>query len=226
MIDLHTHTYLSDGALGPAEHVRRAEVAGYRVLGMSDHVDLATLPVVLPQLLEAARRENATERMTVLAGVEFTHIRPEQFGPGTQKARELGAHYVIAHGETIAEPVIEGTNRAAIEAGVDILAHPGLISEADAKLAASRNVLLEISGKGGHCLCNGHVALMAHKTGAQLIFGSDAHEPGQMRARAMAERICRGAGLRDEEIAAIFERAEAFARHRLHQAEMDQTPDW
>ena len=49
------------------------------------------------------------------------------------------------HGETICEPVAPGTNRAAIEAGVDILAHPGLITEEEARLAASKGVLLEVS---------------------------------------------------------------------------------
>ncbi|MFH0911657.1 MAG: PHP domain-containing protein, partial [Planctomycetota bacterium] len=38
MIDLHTHTILSDGELGPAELIRRAEVAGYRALAITDHV--------------------------------------------------------------------------------------------------------------------------------------------------------------------------------------------
>ena len=41
MIDFHTHTFLSDGELVPAEHIRRAEVHGYRVLGLSDHADFA-----------------------------------------------------------------------------------------------------------------------------------------------------------------------------------------
>jgi len=51
MIDFHTHTLLSDGALVPAEHIRRAQVRGYRILGMSDHVDLATMEQIIPVLL-------------------------------------------------------------------------------------------------------------------------------------------------------------------------------
>lgn len=226
MIDLHTHTILSDGALCPAEHVRRAEVAGYKILGFSDHVDLATLPVILPQLLVAARRETELGQMEVLAGVELTHVRPMHIAEATALARKGGAQYVIVHGETIAEPVQSGTNRAAIEAGADILAHPGLITEEDARLAAEKNVLLEISAKAGHSLCNGHVARMAQKTGAQLIFGSDAHEPGQMPRREQAERILAGAGLSAEEIARMFVRAEEFARHCLLQAAANQTADW
>ena len=211
MIDLHTHTLLSDGALVPAEHIRRAEVTGYRVLGFADHADLATMPVVLPQLVEAARRETARGRMRGLAGIELTHMRPEEIAEGVERARALGAAFVIVHGETLAEPVEPGTNRAAIEAGADILAHPGLITPQEVALAADRGVRLEISGKRGHCLANGHVAKLAIKQGAQLIFGSDAHGPDEMRPREAAVRICRGAGLDAATANGLFAAAEAWA---------------
>lgn len=214
MIDLHTHTLLSDGELIPAEHIRRAEVAGCRVLGIADHADLATCGRILEALLVAAERENELGRMKVLAGVEFTHVRPAHYAEAVATARKLGAHLVIAHGETIAEPVEPGTNRAAVEAGADILAHPGLISADDARLAAERGVLLEISGKPGHCLTNGHVAREAVNAGAGLIFGSDAHHHGQMYSRGAAERVCRGAGLDDDQIAEAFANAERLVELR------------
>jgi len=212
MIDLHTHTLLSDGVLVPAEHIRRAEVHGYRILGLADHADLATMETVIPIVRAAAARENELGRMTVLAGVEFTHIRPEHFAEAVPAARALGAQVVIAHGETIVEPVEPGTNRAAIQAGVDILAHPGLIAPEDVKLAAERGVRLEISGRAGHCLTNGHIARLARDAGAALIFGSDTHAPGDFHTREQAERVCRGAGLSADEVAAMFSAAEQFAR--------------
>ncbi len=211
MIDLHTHTLLSDGVLIPAEHIRRAEVRGYRFLGIADHADLATMSGIIPILVEAAQRENELRRLTVIPGIELTHVRPEHIAEATRRARYLGAKFVIVHGETLAEPVMPGTNRAAITAGADILAHPGLLSEEDAALAAERGVRLELSAKGGHCLTNGHVAQIARAVGAKLLFGSDAHEPGQMVARDLAENICRGAGLDDDAVAALFRDAEAFA---------------
>ena len=215
MIDLHTHTYLSDGVLIPAEHIRHAQVKGYRVLGFADHADLSTLRDLVPVLQEAANRENELGLMQVLAGVELTHVRPAHIAQATQLARQLGAQVVIVHGETIAEPVVAGTNRAAIEADVDILAHPGLISAEDAALAASRGVRLEISSKRGHCLTNGHVARMAAQEGASLIFGSDAHQPDEMPTRDFANRVCRGAGLSDAQIEAMFADAEKLARRLL-----------
>ena len=211
MLDFHTHSLLSDGDLIPAELVRRAEVAGYRALGISDHSDLATLAMQIPALLAAAAAENKTGRIRVLAGTEITHVRPEQIAEATTLARDLGAKYVIVHGETIAEPVLPGTNRAAILAGVDILAHPGLIEADDVRLAAERGVLLEISGRRGHSLTNGHVVKLARRFGARLLFGSDAHTVGDHPSRAFAQDVCRGAGLEDDEIAAMFETAERFA---------------
>lgn len=213
MIDLHTHTQLSDGALNPAEHIRRAEHAGYRVLGMSDHADLSTLEWIAGILRTAADRENELGRLTVLAGVELTHLRPEHLAEGVARARELGLDYVACHGETLVEPVLPGTNRAAIEAGVDYLAHPGLISPDDARLAADGGVVLEISGRKGHCYTNGHVAAVARSAGATLMFGSDAHVPSDLPSRDLADAICRGAGLSDEDVSAMFDQAETFARN-------------
>ena len=211
MIDFHTHTFLSDGALEPSEHIRRAEVAGYRVLGISDHAGPATLEQMISIASQAAAYENQLNRIKVFCGVELTHVRPVQIAETTKRARQLGAQYVIVHGETICEPVEAGTNTAAIEAGVDIIAHPGLISLDDAKLAAERGVFLEISSKVGHSLCNGHVVTVARQTGAKLLFGSDAHTSEQMPTRDYAEKVALGAGLTPDEVKQMFRNAEDFA---------------
>ncbi len=211
MIDFHTHTLLSDGGLIPAEHIRRAETTGYRVLGIADHVDLATMEDIVPVLLDAADRENELGRLRVLVGVELTHVRPEHLAEAAEAARELGAQYVIVHGETIVEPVQEGTNLAAIDAGVDILAHPGLITLEDASRAAEQGVMLEITAKAGHSLTNGHVAKLARKVGAELLFGTDSHGPGGFRTLDQARKVCRGAGLDESQVQAMFNRAGAFA---------------
>ncbi|MDR1744610.1 MAG: histidinol phosphate phosphatase domain-containing protein [Planctomycetota bacterium] len=213
MFDFHTHTLISDGDLIPAESVRRAEMSGYRILGFADHADLATLPAQMGVIIAAARAENRSgSGMTVLPGAEVTHVRPGQIGEAVRLARELGAAFVVVHGETLSEPVSPGTNRAAIEAGADILAHPGLITRDEVKLAAERGVMLEISGKRGHCLANGHVARLAREYGAMTLFGSDSHTAGEMPVRDVAERICLAAGLDQEDVDAMFARAEVFGR--------------
>jgi histidinol phosphatase-like PHP family hydrolase len=213
MIDLHTHSFLSDGVLVPEELVRRCEASGYRMLAITDHVGISNAETVLPQLLKICRSLGTKGPISVLPGAEVTHVRPDLIERAVAMTRKAGAAVVVGHGETLVEPVAPGTNRALIEAGVDILAHPGLIAEKDAALAAKRGVLLEISARKGHCLANGHVLKVARAAGARLIFGSDGHAPGDYPVRAQAERIARGAGMDAKEVAALFENAlELFER--------------
>jgi putative hydrolase len=177
MIDLHTRSIFSDGELLPSELVRRLEEIGYTCVAITDHVDLSKLDFVIPRLVKVAKDLNQRQSVKVIPGVEITHVHPELIESMVKEARELGAEIVLAHGETIVEPVAEGTNRAAILSGVDILAHPGLITIEDIKLAAERDVYLEISARHGHSFTNGYVARWAKEFGARLVLCSDAHSP-------------------------------------------------
>ncbi|MEW6267376.1 MAG: histidinol phosphate phosphatase domain-containing protein [Thermodesulfobacteriota bacterium] len=199
MIDLHTHTILSDGELVPSEIARRAEKIGYRFLGLSDHVDSANIDWVVPRLAAAAAEINPHLRVRVIPGAELTHVPPGLIATLAEKARRLGAAYVVVHGETPIEPVAPGTNRAALEAKVDILAHPGLITAEEAELAARNNVRLEISARRGHSLTNGHVVRLALAAGAGLILNTDAHAPEDLISLDFARVVARGAGLSDDE---------------------------
>ncbi|MFO7761477.1 MAG: histidinol phosphate phosphatase domain-containing protein [Thermodesulfobacteriota bacterium] len=195
MIDLHSHCILSDGALIPAEHLRRVENMGYEAIAITDHGDSANLDHIIPRLIKAAEELNPFCSTLLLPGIELTHIPPALIGTLTDRARKLGALLVVVHGETIVEPVKKGTNRAALEAGVDILAHPGFITKEEASLAAEKGIFLEISGRKGHSLTNGHVAKVAENTGAKLAVNSDAHSPEDFLSREMARKIALGAGL-------------------------------
>ena len=124
----------------------------------------------------------------------------------------MGAKIVVLHGETMVEPVPPGTNLAAINAAVDILAHPGLMTEEEARLAAERGIFLEITTRRGHSFSNGHVAQMARKFKANLILNNDAHAPADFVSSKMATNIARGAGLSDEEIAAMFENSQKLVQ--------------
>ncbi len=195
MIDIHSHTFFSDGALVPAEHLRRVEVMGYTAIAITDHADSSNLDFIIPRIVRAAGDLNPVSRTRLIPGIELTHVPPPLIAPLTRKARELGAQIVVVHGETPVEPVAPGTNRAALEAGVDLLAHPGFLTEEDARLAAEKGIFLELSGRKGHSLTNGHVARLAEKTGARLAVNSDAHDPGDFLTAEMAEKVGRGAGL-------------------------------
>jgi histidinol phosphatase-like PHP family hydrolase len=211
MIDLHTHTLFSDGELVPAELARRAERLGYRWLAITDHVDSSTLEHAVRGAVAAAEEVMRYWKIRVLPGAELTHNPPQLIPELIREARRLGAKVVVVHGETIVEPVPEGTNAMAIAGGCDILAHPGLITPKLARQAARRGVTLEISARKGHCLANGHVVAAALAAGANLVVDSDAHAPGDLISREAAERVARGAGIPERAIAGLFRGAERLA---------------
>lgn len=207
MIDLHTHSLLSDGVLLPSELVRRAEVKGYQYWAITDHADVSNIDHIVPRIVQVARELNAHWVIKVVPGIELTHVPPETIAVLIQRARDLGACLIVVHGETIAEPVPPGTNRAAIEAGTHILAHPGLITEEETELAARKGVLLEITSRKGHSLTNGHVACLARKAGAGLVLNSDTHAPEDIVALDQRARVVEGAGLDRGDLDGMDERA-------------------
>ncbi len=211
MIDLHTHTTFSDGVLIPAESARRAKVAGYAAMAFTDHADASNLELILANVSRVAKAYGPYLGIDLFCGVELTHVPPGLIPGLVQQARSLGAQIVVVHGQTVVEPVEEGANLAAIEAGCDILAHPGLITPQEARLAAEKGVYLEITTRKGHSLTNGHVAALARQFGARLVINNDAHEPGDFVSRALRRAVALGAGLSEEEYSA----AEANSREIL-----------
>ncbi|HEX7372131.1 MAG TPA: histidinol phosphate phosphatase domain-containing protein [Thermodesulfobacteriota bacterium] len=205
MMDLHTHSLFSDGELLPSELVRRAEVIGYRVVAITDHADSSNLDWIIPRLVQVCRDLNTHGAVRVIPGIELTHLPPALIEPLTVQARGLGARIVLVHGETIVEPVPPGTNRRAIEAGVDILAHPGLITDEEVALAREQKVFLEITSRKGHSLTNGHVARLAQKWGASLVLNSDSHSPEDLIPREEALKVAMGAGLRPDDFERMLE---------------------
>ncbi|NWF53968.1 MAG: histidinol phosphate phosphatase domain-containing protein [Syntrophaceae bacterium] len=201
MIDLHTHTLFSDGELLPSELVRRAEIIGYQAVALTDHGDSSNLDWMIPRIVQACRDLNAQWKIRAIPGIELTHLPPGIIGLLAKKARSLGAKLVVVHGESIVEPVPPGTNRMALEAGVDILAHPGLISEEEVLLAGEKGVFLEISARKGHSLANGHVARLAQKCGAPMVLNTDSHSPDDLISLEKARRVALGAGLGEEDFA-------------------------
>ena len=195
MIDLHTHTLFSDGELIPSELIRRLEAMGYLAAAITDHVDSSTLDHVVPRIVRVAQELNHAQSVKVIPGVELTHVPPVFIPSLVRKARELGARLVVIHGETIVEPVAPGTNRAGIEAGADVLAHPGLIRPEEVRLAVSKGVFLEITARKGHSLANGHVVKLATEAGARMILNSDSHGPGDFMTEGFAAGVAQGAGL-------------------------------
>jgi histidinol phosphatase-like PHP family hydrolase len=203
--DFHTHTIFSDGELVPAELIRRAVFSGINILAITDHADFSNIEFNLSNIIKVCDKinslnKNSSKKFTVLPGVEITHVPPSLIKEAVNLARKCGALIVIVHGETFVEPVEKGTNLAALKEDIDILAHPGLITEEEALLAKNNNIYLELSCRKGHCLANGHVVNIAKKIGSKLIISSDAHGPEDIFDEISYDRIAFGAGLNKNEL--------------------------
>lgn len=204
--DLHTHTFASDGALLPAELARRAAAAGIDVICIADHAGPSNVADVVGRSVAAADHLNDEQPVTIVPGVELTHLPPPLIAAEAERARAEGAELVLVHGETIVEPVASGTNRAALDAdAVDLLAHPGLVTPADADRAAETGTVLELTARRGHCLTNGLVARVADRSGAPLVVNSDAHAPEDLLGYDRAREVAEGAGLAPDAVDAALE---------------------
>lgn len=215
MIDLHTHSFFSDGELIPSELIRRAEAIGYKAIAITDHVDSSNIDLVVPRIVSALKKLKGFISIEAVPGAEITHAPPQIIHELVKEARHLGARIVVVHGETLVEPVAPGTNRAAIEANADILAHPGIISEEDLLLAKEKGVTLEITSRKGHSLSNGYVAKEAMRFGVPLCINTDAHIPSDLITKEFAIRILLASGIEKNRIDSIFDNSKALVQKAL-----------
>lgn len=215
MIDLHTHSLFSDGELLPAELIRRAVAAGYKAIAITDHIDQSNIETVVQNVVKVQKALKDYVSITIIPGVEITHVPPPLISSLVKQARSLGAKLVVVHGETLVEPVVPGTNKAAIEAGADILAHPGLISDDDLRYAKEKGIILEITSRKGHSLSNGHVAKKALAIGVPLVINTDTHSPCDLIDISTARKILLGAGIAENLIESVFENSKTLVEKVL-----------
>jgi putative hydrolase len=216
--DFHSHSYLSDGNTSPTDMWNEGKALGHKVLALTDHLSMEDPKPLLDRLTQEARAWEG-EPFVPLVGVELTKLPVLQIAQTARAARRAGAELVIVHGETVVENVPPGTNQAALESGaVDILAHPGLLTPQEARLAKANSVVLEISGRRGHCLANGHVARLALEAGAEMVVDSDAHTPDQLIGAAMARRIAIGAGIPNSQLSRVLLTTPQQILRRLHRS--------
>jgi histidinol phosphatase-like PHP family hydrolase len=200
MYNLHCHSLLSDGVLLPSEVAARYLDKGFKVIAITDHCDYSNIKHVIKSILEFTRHWPKDCGIKVLPGVELTHIQPKQFKPLVKYCRGKGIKVIVGHGESPVEPVVKGTNRAALEAGVDILAHPGKISDADVLLAKKKGIFLEITTRRGHSNTNKHVADRACKLGAKLVISTDSHHPEDIITPDQMAKVAVKVGLSTNQI--------------------------
>lgn len=205
MYDLHTHSLLSDGVLLPSEIAARYLALGYKTIAICDHADYSNIEYITNSIVKFVNYWPKDAKIKVLVGIELTHLPLDQFKPLAKYAREKGIKIIVGHGETLAEPVIKGTNRACLEADIDILAHPGLITDEEVKLAKKKGIFLEVTSRQMHADTNPHVIERALKLGAKLIVNTDSHSPQDIIAPGQLMNIARRGGLNLEEIERIYQ---------------------
>ncbi|MCL2390312.1 MAG: histidinol phosphate phosphatase domain-containing protein [Endomicrobia bacterium] len=195
MIDLHMHTFFSDGGLIPSELVYRAKYKGYSAMAITDHIDFSNMDFVIPKISKAAKILTENYGIDVFAGAELTYVPPKLIKEAVAECRKLGARIIVVHGETIVETVPPETNIYAVEAGIDILAHPGHLSFEEASVAAKNGVKIEITTRKGHSATNKEVAEIALKAGAKIVLNTDTHTPENILTPELIEKTLSEAGL-------------------------------
>ncbi|MDR2192281.1 MAG: histidinol phosphate phosphatase domain-containing protein [Endomicrobium sp.] len=215
MIDLHTHTLFSDGVLTPSELVYRAKYCGYTAIALTDHVDYSNADFILPRIIKVCKILSQNYNISAIPGAELTYIPPKLIKEFSAECRKLGAKIIVMHGETVSETVPQETNFYAVQADIDILAHPGHLSLKDAELAAKNNVKIEITTRKSHGVTNKEVAETALKAGAKLVLNTDTHVPENLLAKELIEKTLLQAGLAQDYYEIMQNNAKEILKGRL-----------
>ncbi|MFC2061822.1 histidinol phosphate phosphatase domain-containing protein [Elusimicrobiota bacterium] len=198
IIDLHTHTFFSDGVLSPSELVYRYKTKDCIAVALTDHADYSNMEFIISSMLKAAEKLSQNYEISVIAGIELTYIPPKDMRNMVGLAGSAGAQLIVVHGETSAENVPPGTNIAAIEARCDILAHPGRLTDEEAAAARENGVFIELTTRMGHRDTNKEVAETAIKNDCSLILNTDSHAPEDMLDEEKIESVLNQCGLADD----------------------------
>lgn len=94
MVDLHTHSYYSDGTVSPAEVVRLASEAGLTAAALCDHNTVAGLPEFLQAAAQSGLEgvpgvEVSTDYGNTELHIVGLYLRPESYAPLTDALEEM-----------------------------------------------------------------------------------------------------------------------------------------
>jgi putative hydrolase len=203
--DFHTHSLFSDGVNLPIELIRNAQVNGYKAIAITDHASLSNMEQIIEIAIKDCALANKYWDITAVPGVELTNVPAKSIHDLARLAKECGAKVVVVHGETITEKIEPGTNYHAVSSQyVDLLAHPGLITLEEAKIAAENDVYIEITKRGGHSLSNGHVVKIGRQANNNFLLNSDSHSHLNLYTDGVQKNIARAAGLDEQEAEIII----------------------
>ncbi len=168
--DLHCHSTVSDGALAPAEVVRRAAARGVKVLALTDHDELGGLA--------EARAAADAAGISFVDGVEISvtwrggtvHVvglrvdpRHAQLRAGLQSLRGGRLHRAREMAESLAAAGIEG----ALEGALRQARNPALVGRTHfARHLAERGIVREARDAFGCFLTPGKPGYVPHRWAA------------------------------------------------------------
>lgn len=199
--ELHIHTKIGGDELAPEEAVKLLEFVGYKHIAITEHADGENISRIIDEVLKFC------EGCDVIPGIEITRVKPGKIPKLVELARRSGIKLVLVHGESLLiGDTPEGTNMAAVESDVDILAHPGLVSREVVKKASKNGIALEISCRSAYAHTNGHIARFAMEEGASLAVMMDLHKQRHLVTPKMKEKIAIGAGITELQTLFDFER--------------------
>lgn len=170
------------------------EIAEQEATTLYNAIDLNTPQIAKLLFLQKQIDELAIyENIQCFFGIKLIHIPPSLIGKSILLYRALGIPLITVHGESVSDIVEQGTNFNACLAHADILYHAGLIDEKCVELAKENNVFLEVCSHQKHAYTNAHIAKLAKKIGAKIIYGSGAKKLEEIHSPEMQKAIYAGA---------------------------------
>ncbi len=198
------------------ELIRRAIVNGYQAIAITDHAGPGEMERFITEISRDCALAEKHWNIKAIPGVELTHLPPASIPEIARQAKEMGAKLVVVHGETTAEPVESGTNIAAVKSSyIDILSHPGKLTDREASIARENGVFIELSARKGHSLTNQHVAAIARDAGAHLLLNSDAHGEDDLLTAEIIAEIFGNISLTEDEMKAILKTNPGILLNRI-----------
>ncbi len=223
--ELHSHTDFSDGKSSIEEMINMAREMN-SAIAITDHFigdEFFINKILHPNMSSLDsflnRRKKFREKFKisddVIFGIEITRINPKRI-PEIAKAAKKLDFIVLVHGETSSDKVPAGTNTAALNCEyVDVLAHPGHLSEEEALKAKENKIFIEITARKMHKSENPEIAKICKKFNLEMVIDTDAHSAGELIDYRSAKKTGSDAGLSEDEVWKTNENAKEIFKKYL-----------
>lgn len=185
--ELHSHTNFSDGKSCLEDMVNRA-IELNSAIAITDHFigdGFGINKILYPNISSLDNFLKRKEKYSkifddVVFGIEITRIDPRKI-PEIARAAKKNGLIVLVHGETKGDNVPAGTNNAALNSEfVDVLAHPGHLSEENALKAKESKAFIEITTREVHKSENQEIIKICKKFDLEMVIDTDAHSTHEL----------------------------------------------